>query len=401
MRIILDDLEEEAKQLGKPFWRPMLQYVAALHSRSIRLPEPPFKRAWEEIGPGYFNSPAFGHWDIIHAILDVLPAEPEHALNQIDNVLDLQQIDGVIAGSVWMRKKPYTANVKGHPPVWVYAVEAYCRQRQDYTLAVRCLEPLRRNIGWFERQRRATDGGYYYLDILTFDWESGIDEGVRFDHAQPGPFCCIDAVCHVYWLYEHAARWMELAGAPDREHYAARAEELREFIQTRLFDAETGFFHDIWSVNKPELRRLCFEGMWPVVVGVATPEQARRVIDENLLSPDRFFTIHPLATVAVSDPAFEKRMWRGPVWNSMTYWAALGCIRYGRPDAARLLLERALDASAAQFERTGTIWEFYDSLGGQPEGLKRKPNHDLPCRDYLGHNPLLAMARLHDAPTVR
>jgi hypothetical protein len=80
----------------------------------------------------------------------------------------------------------------------------------------------------------------------------------------------------------------------------------------------------------------------------------------------------------------------------MTYWAARGCMEYGRADAARRLLERAIDSSATVFETTGTIWEFYDSLGGDPRGLQRKPEttQKTPCCDYLGHNPLIAMARL-------
>lgn len=83
-----------------------------------------------------------------------------------------------------------------------------------------------------------------------------------------------------------------------------------------------------------------------MVVGAATPEQGRRVIDEWLMRPDRFFTPHPISTVAKSDPKFELRMWRGPVWNSMTYWAARGALHYDRPQAARKLLEAALDNSA-------------------------------------------------------
>jgi hypothetical protein len=61
--------------------------------------------------------------------------------------------------------------------------------------------------------------------------------------------------------------------------------------------------------------------MWPMVVGAAAPGQAASVIDQNLLSADRFFTEHPISSVAVSDPRFELRCWRGPAWNSMTYWA--------------------------------------------------------------------------------
>ena len=104
--------------------------------------------------------------------------------------------------------------------------------------------------------------------------------------------------------------------------FRERASRLRNFIRTELFAAETGFFHDIWAMRDPRKRRLAFEGMWPVVVGAATPEQAARVIDENLLNPDRFYAPHPICTVALDEPLFERRMWRGPTWNSMTYWAA-------------------------------------------------------------------------------
>jgi len=138
--------------------------------------------------------------------------------------------------------------------------------------------------------------------------------------------------------------------------------------------------------------------IWPLVVGIATQEQAERVIDEHLMNPERFFGEHPIATLAMDSPEHQRLMWRGPAWNSMSYWAARGCARYGRKDAARRILERALDDTARQFDRTGTIWEFYDPHGGPPEDLERevRPPAGTPRREYLGHNPLLAMARFHD-----
>ena len=109
------------------------------------------------------------------------------------------------------------------------------------------------------------------------------------------------------------------------------------------------------------------------------------MIDEHLLNPKEFFAPHPIATVALSDPKFELRMWRGPAWNCMTYWAARGCLRYGRPDAARRLLEAALDATAIQFGRTGTIWEFYHPQVGDQESLFRKPQgRALPAATISG-----------------
>jgi neutral trehalase len=222
-----------------------------------------------------------------------------------------------------------------------------------------------------------------------------VDEGVRFDDIATGPYACVDATAHVYWLYDYASRWARTLGRDSRE-FDAKADALRTFMRDRLFDPETGFFHDVWAVGNPDKRRLAYEGMWPMVVGAATEEQAARVIDENLLDPDRFLTDHPIATVAVSDPKFELRMWRGPAWNSMTYWAARGCLAYGGADAARRLIEKALDNTAAQFQRTGQIFEFYHPFGGDPVSVQRKPDtpHNEPSRDYLGHNLVLAMARL-------
>jgi putative isomerase len=79
----------------------------------------------------------------------------------------------------------------------------------------------------------------------------------------------------------------------------------------------------------------------------------------------------------------------------MTYWAARGCVRNERKDAARKLLEAALDATAVQFERTGTIWEFYHPQLGDPKSLVRKSTgRPIPSQDYLGHNPLFAMVDL-------
>lgn len=135
--------------------------------------------------------------------------------------------------------------------------------------------------------------------------------------------------------------------------------------------------------------------MWPVGVGAATPEQAKRMIDDHLLNPKEFFTPHPITTVTLNDPKFELQMWRGPAWNCMTYWAARGCVRYGRQDAARKLLEGALDATAAQFKKTGTIWEFYHPKGGEQTALRRKDTgRKIPCEDDLGHNPPFAMVDL-------
>ncbi len=383
------------EKLGKPGWRKMMMYVADLHVRSLRPAMPPFRYPWEEIGPGYCYGPAFGHWDIIHQAMDVLVLDPAHARRQLENNLVAQQEDGLLPGSLWLRDGKIVWNTKaGHPPVWPFGVQDYMDvQGNDFLPAA--YRALVRQIDWFEKCRCAEGRGFFYTDILNFTWESGVDEGIRFLSAQPGRYACVDATSHVYAMYRFAGKWGEMLGE-NVTSFNRNADTLQSFIQNELFSEETGFFHDIWSVRDPKLRCLSFEGMWPMVVGAATPGQSRRVVEDNLMNPKRFFSEHPITSVSMEDPRFELRCWRGPAWNSMTYWAARGCLACGYADAAAQLMERALDQSAKQFERTGTVWEFYHPHGGNPEDVVRKPStpFNKPCREYLGHAPVIAMADL-------
>lgn len=404
-------LRRDADTLGKASWRPMLRYAADLHVRSTHPATGPFVFAWEEIGPGYGYGPAFGHWDIVHQVIDVLPSAPEHARQQLLNDVRLQLPNGYLPGSIWMPGSPaarggrptFDPDGQSHPPLWVVAADDYMRAtgdrrdlREFFTAAVR-------QIAWFERARTAEPGSFYYADVLARTWESGIDEGVRFDAPVTGTRACVDATSHVHQLYVLAAQWASQLGE-DPSSLKAGADRTGAFIRTRLWAETEGYFYDAWAVERAAARSQTFEGLWPVIVGAASQGQAQRVIEEWVLNPQRFLTPHPIATVGVSDPKFEVRMWRGAAWNSMTYWVARACVRYGRPDVAVRLLDAALDGTAAQFLRTGTMWEFYHPLGGRAEDVARKPGakpskptyarRNQPWTDYLGHNPVLAMARL-------
>ena len=393
-------LHKKVELIGRKEWQGLLQYVAKLHQRSVRPAEPPFQYDWEEIGPGYHLRPAFGHWDIIHECIDTLEYEPEHTKRQLFNLLGTQREDGSLPTVVMMKYWPGDDNSGcTHPPIWPILADDYYRKTEDADFISFCLEGLLKQISWFENERQCTDGGFYYLECAgeKTNWESGVDQGVRFDACPARPCACIDACCHVYLMYQCAARWAE---SLDTRHsqLKAKADALKSFIQNELFHEETGFFVDRWVVDDEELN-ITFEGMWSIVAGVATKEQADRVINENLLNRNVFFTEHPISTVAVESPKFELRMWRGPAWNSMTYWAARGCCNYGHNHAAGVLLERAINQTAKKFAETGTVWEFYDPFGDDQMKLSRKVGtvQNVPCQDYLGHNPILAMCRLWES----
>ena len=328
---MMDHLKAEVQRIGKPQWRPMLAYVAALHEKSTHPPRPPFPHPWEEIGPGYCYGPAFGHWDIVHAVLDTSPQNPNtRARSSSTTWPHSKRMAWCRASSGCATRSHVGAPTRGTRR----SGRSPCRNtpisRAPTNCCRQCYEPLIRQIGWFERYRRAERVGFFYTDILDRTWESGVDEGVRFDQAQPGPFACIDATSHVYALYQTAAEWAEVLGHDPTALPTAGRTTAQLPSKTSCTTPRAASFTTSGPSKTPPRDTSAFEGMWPVVVGAATAEQAQRVIDEHLLNPDRFFTAHPICTVAHRDPGFELRMWRGPTWNSMTYWAARGCLRYGR-----------------------------------------------------------------------
>jgi len=389
---------------GKKEWEPLLKYALALHKRSTHEKAYPFAYEWEEVGPGYCFAPAFGHWDIVHQVMDALVYDKEHGLRQLYNDMANQLANGMVPGAIWMPRgksnrmaATWNKETQGHPPLWMVALDDYVEATGNRGVLKDFYPSLLRQIAWFENNRKAVGEGFFYNDILLKLWESGVDEGVRFEEAGLGHWACIDATCHVYKMYEYAEKWSRELGL-NSEFFENRKNELKTFIQTSLYVDSDKMFYDIWAVRDSSQRHIVFENLWPLMSGCATRLQADALIDRYILNPAHFFTAHPISTVSVSDPKFELRLWRGPAWNSMTYWVARGCVRYGRKDAALKILEKALDMTSAQFGKTGTIWEFYHPFGGEQTALLRKPRlgFPLPSEDYLGHNPLLAMAKLYD-----
>ena len=84
-----------------------------------------------------------------------------------------------------------------------------------------------------------------------------------------------------------------------------------------------------------------------MTAGIATPDQAERMVREHLIDPRQFGGDWPVAGTPHDDPAAADNVyWRGRAWPPFNYLVFLGLRRYGFEDEARTLAER----SAAMFQ---------------------------------------------------
>jgi len=395
--LLFQPLLEEAERPEWSRWREILRHAALLHEICILPPIPPSPYPVESIGPGYCYNVAFGHWDLIFQLLDSCPVLPEHTKRQLLNQFVFHRPDGFMQGVMHLEHnlEVHCSPISSFPPLWPVAVDCHAETTGSLELTELAVKPLLRQIQWFENDRRADGGGFFYNDVLHGCWESGIDESLQAKLIKErGKFPCLDATSHMRLLYDAARRCLRKLNRPGAEEFDEKCAELDAFIQNRCFCDETGFFHDPFLIERKLLYRT-LSSIWPLFCGAATPEQAASVV-KQLMMPEKFLTAHPLPYIAVDEPLFELRMWRGPAWNSITYCAMLGCERYGFYAEAAQIAERVLDDTLLQHRRTGALWEFYDPNSGEQHKLFRKQgSYSVPCREYLGHNPLFAIARLY------
>lgn len=382
-------------------WRDLWDHAWALHQRSCRPPLAMLDDTWQTVGVGYFM-PAFGHWDIVHNALDMLVYDADFAARQICLVVKtLRDSDGRLPGLV-----REFSNEKGcrilkpdydysPPPLWPVAALEVFRRTGNKAFLRTVFAGAAKGLAWWEANRRLANHLFWFADCVgNAKWESGYDACPRWDALERNakPFACVDLCAQMGMYYDSLADMAESLGrGEDASRWRASSQRLAEAVRTMLWHDEDGLFYD----RRPEGGRwvrvktvACF---WPMVAGQATAEQARRLA-EHAADADEFSTRVPVPSVAANDPAFGLDCWRGPTWLSQTYWIVRGLSRYGFKGLADRIATSALDGAAQAFAEYGTVFEFLHPHGGPNSDLGRKGKSTGPCRDYLGHNPIHALA---------
>jgi glycogen debranching enzyme len=139
----------------------------------------------------------------------------------------------------------------------------------------------------------------------------------------------------------------------------------------RTYDEATGLF---LPISRPEPGRappVTWAALSPLALPDLPEHIGRRLVEEHLLDPERFWLPVPPASVAATEPSFSrresrlgiKRYWRGPTWVNAAWLVSLGLVRLGYDEHARTLRERL----GAAIAREG-LREYYDPYSGRGMG---------------------------------
>ena len=237
---------------------------------------------------------------------------------------------------------------------------------------------IRRHHEWLVEHRNLDGDGLLW--IVQPD-ESGLDASPKFDpvwgwraHSRLGFPALVRRNRRLGW----DARAIRDAGGPvlcevvtnvlwGLGRLAAGEPSITPALVDRLWDEERGLFLD---EAQPGGQRPAIE-TWAALAPLALPDLpeaiGRRLVEQHLLDPDRFWLPVPPPSVSAAEPTFVpgparglfRRYWRGPTWMNSAWLLWLGLRRLGYAEPA----ERMAAAVTDTVSREG-LREYYDPRTG-------------------------------------
>jgi hypothetical protein len=257
--------------------------------------------------------------------------------------------------------------------------------------------------GYYDQLRKYLDRWFAYdsdkngLPVWDSADASGMDNQVR--RAGPiGSYICegTDLACYLHRELECMAFIAGKLGRPDdQKEFQARADALARAVNTILWNEQDGFYYDRNEKTGEQIRVKSVVGFLPLWAGIATPERAKRLIQEHLTNTNEFWLKYPVATYAATEPDYYQGRrhgecnWQGTSWIPTDYMVMHGLLRYGFKDAARELASRTFKMA---LDENPTTREFYDADTGKGNGMNpfwgwSSLAYVMPLEVELGYDP--------------
>jgi len=186
-------------------------------------------------------------------------------------------------------------------------------------------------------------------------------------------FCPVEINANLYLGEIIRAELADILDNGAAPAWREKAEKRARLIQEFLWNGEAGCFTDYNFVTRTKSDLASCATFFPLLAGLATPEQAGMVVQKmrSVLEYD-----HGIATCERRPGKFVYQ------WDYPNGWASLQCVaimaldRYGFHDDARRIAEKYVRTVISNYEKTGDLWEKYNVVTG---GLDVADEYKMPA----------------------
>lgn len=241
-----------------------------------------------------------------------------------------------------------------------------------------------RYLGWYDRNCLHESGLYVWLD----DFAIGVDNDPCTYYRPAKSSGSIFLNCLMYKELQAASKLAGLLGLPNAAVYTQKAASLCTAIQTQCWDNRDGIFYNVDTnllpIDKTQtlhsgcprhwttlLQRIevwaCLLPMW---AGIATPEQAERMVKEHYRNEKTFNAPYGVRTLSQMEKMYaiiksgNPSCWLGPVWGISNYMVFAGLQKYGYLQDAQELAQKTVRLFGRDIIACGQMHEYYNPETG-------------------------------------
>lgn len=243
-------------------------------------------------------------------------------------------------------------------------------------------------VNAYRNHHRHAGTGLYYWQT---DYAIGVDNDPCTFYRPPRSSASIYLNCLMHRELEAMVFLCERLGLAEvAANYRQDTEDLRRAVQEHCWDERDGFFYSVdlnlvpidhhqWlHQGMPRdwhglIQRIgVWSGFLTLWAGLATPEQARRVVEGHYRDGRTFNAPYGVRTLSRLERMYNVRAsgnpssWLGPVWGVSNYLTFRGLVRCGFDADARELAEKTIRLFARDLERFGALHEYYEPDSGEP-----------------------------------
>lgn len=236
---------------------------------------------------------------------------------------------------------------------------------------------------YFKNCYHAETGLYYFLD----DTAIGVDNDPCVFYRPFKSSASIYLNCLMYKELVDTAFIAEKLGN-DSTKYMEKAESLKNAIREHCYDERDGFYYSV-DINllpidltkflhsgSPRhwnclIQRIdVWTGMMPLWNGIATKEQAERIV-QKYLDKRTFYAPYGIRSLSKLEKMYAVKVsgnpscWLGPIWGIANYMTFLGLLNYGYNDLAKEMCEKTIEMFGRDIEENGEMHEYYDPETGK------------------------------------
>lgn len=344
----------------------------------------PVSRAWCVQNGSSFGSYVLFEWDTFFAGLLSAVQDKDLAYSQIHSIFEEMTDSGMIPNFGSQRGSSVD---RSQPPVGSYCILKLYRQFDEKEFLEEYFDKLLQWNSWWMCHRDGNGDG-------LLEWGSDPVQGVSgaYDNGNTHQFAMYESGLDNSPMYDStkfntSKHTLELADVGLNSLYALDcwalseiAKELgkegiyieltneynriKELINKELWNEELGIYCNKYWDGKLS-KTLTPTNFYPLLAGVATDIQAKRMIEEHLLSTDEFWGEYIIPSVSRNHCAFKDNdYWRGRIWGPMNFLVSEGIKRYGFINEAYEFAKKSLALFMKEWKEENHIHENYNTITG-------------------------------------